>query len=216
LPFRLQSPKEQQGELKVKITTNQCRAALLTNLLVVGLAACSSTPAPWSRPDTSPWTEKHNTASSTVPVDNTVTQSPELTAPPEALPAEEAPPAVDETMPAAEPATVVPPPAEFKAKSVVSDINNEQRIMSLPGSYYAVQAYAAATLKSVEQFKAEHHLDSMMTVKTDRNGKTIYVLVETHPTRTAAEAASGEVRSAIGSKPWVRSVAGLQKVVKQQ
>jgi septal ring-binding cell division protein DamX len=209
----------------VKITTNQFKVALLTNLLVVGLAACTSTPAPWSRPDTSPWNNKINKDSSTVPADNTVTQTPEMTAPAEALPAEpqaEAAPAPApaeedvQPMPAAPAPTEVPAPAEYKAKSVVSDINNEQRIMALPGSYYAVQVYAATTLKSVEQYKSEKKLDdNMMAVKTDHNGKTIYVLVETYPNRSAAKAAASDMASATGSKPWVRSVAGLQKVVKQ-
>ncbi len=207
----------------MKITINQFKAVLLTNLLAVGLAACSSTPAPWSRPDTSPWDSKHNAESSTVPADNTITQAPEMTAPAEALPEEPqeeaAPPAEASTMepmPAASAPTEVPAPAEYKAKSVVSDINNEQRIMALPGSYYAVQVYAASTLKSVEQYKSDKNLDDkMMAVKTDRNGKTIYVLVETYPTRSAAQAAASDVASATGSKPWVRSVAGLQKVVKQ-
>jgi len=205
----------------VKITINQFKAVLLTNLLAIGLAACSSTPAPWSRPDTSPWDSKHN-AESSVPADATITQAPEMTAPAEALPAEPqeeaAPPAEEaaQPMPAAPAPAEVPAPAEYKAKSVVSDINNEQRIMALPGSYYAVQVYAASTLKSVEQYKSDKNLDdNMMAVKTDRNGKTIYVLVETFPTRSAAQAAASDVKSATGSAPWVRSVAGLQKVVKQ-
>jgi septal ring-binding cell division protein DamX len=203
----------------VKITINQFKAVLLTNLLVMGLAACSSTPAQWSRPDTSPWNGKHNADNSTVPADDTITQAPEMTALPAEPQQEAAPPAeapTMEPMPAASAATEVPAPAEYKAKSVVSDINNEQRIMALPGSYYAVQVYAATTLKSVEQYKSDKNLDdNMMTVKTDRNGKTIYVLVETYPNRSAAQAAASDLASATGSKPWVRSVAGLQKVVKQ-
>ncbi len=205
----------------MKITINQFKAVLLTNFLIMGLAACTSTPAPWSRPDASPWNNKINTDSSTVPADNTVTQAPEMTAPAEVLPAEPqaeaAPPAeAEQPMPAASAPTEVPPPAEYKAQSVVTDINNEQRILALPGSYYAVQVYAATTLKSVEQYKSEKKLDdNMMAVKTDHSGKTIYVLVETYPTRSAAQAAASDVASATGSKPWVRSVAGLQKVVKQ-
>lgn len=195
----------------MKIRSNKIRAAVLTNLLALGLVACSSTPAPWSRPDTSPWTDKRAAESSAVPADEVVTQAPVFE--PEPVPIYEPLP-VYEPEPVAEP-TEVPEPMAYKAQSVVSDINNEQRILALPGNYFAVQAYAAATLESVEKFKADHGLDTMMAVETERNGKPIYVLVETFDTRSAALASADEVQSATGSKPWVRSVAGLQKVVKQ-
>jgi len=192
---------------------------VLFNLLALGLVACSSTPAPWSRPDTSPWGERRSADSAAVPADTVVTQPPVLepepvAAPPMAEPPMAEPPPAYEPEPMAAPAEV-PEPMGYKAQSVVSDINNEQRILALPGNYFAVQAYAAATLESVEKFKADHGLDDMIAVETDRNGKSIYVLVETFDTRGAAKAAADKVHSATGSAPWVRSVAGLQKVVKQ-
>ena len=191
----------------MNITSKQFRAALVVNVLALGLAACSSSPAPWSRPDTSPWTDKRAAEASTVPDDEIVVQ--------EAVIPEPAP-VVYEPEPAVyEPPIYVPPPASVEARSVVSDINNEQRIMALPGNHYAVQAYASATLESMNKFKNNHMLDNMLTVKTDRNGKTMYVLVEVHESSAEANQAAAEIQSKTGSKPWVRSVAGLQKVVQQ-
>lgn len=192
----------------MKITTKQFRAVLLTNILALGLVACSSTPAPWSRPDTSPWSDKRSAEAGAAPADDIVTQVPVFE--PEPVPE----PEIYE--PVVEPTPVeVPAPTAYQAQSVVSDINNEQRILSLPGEFYAVQAYAAATLDSVEKFKSDNSLDNMMAVETDRDGKSIYVLVETHETRNEAQAAAAQVQSATGTKPWVRSVAGLQKIIKQ-
>lgn len=194
----------------MKITSGNVRATLLTTTLALGLAACSSTPAPWSRPDNSPWSDRRNAEMNSAPNDEIVVQEPELA--PEPLPE----PSRFEALPIAEPEHVeVPPPTAYKAESVVSDINNEQQILSLPGNYYAVQAYAANSMESVETFKADHSLDNMMAVKTDRSGKIIYVLVETFDSRAAAQSAAAGVEAATGSKPWVRSVAGLQKIVAQ-
>ena len=186
-------------------TTKIIRAVLVVNML--GLAACSSSPAPWSRPDTSPWTDKRAAEASAVPDDEIVIQEPVIYEPA---------PAMYEPDPVVyEPVIDVPPPAGVEARSVVSDINNEQRIMAMPGNHYAVQIYASATLDSMNKFKDRHMLDHMLTVKTDRNGKTMYVLVDVHDTRGSAQLAAAELQSKTGSKPWVRSVAGLQKVVQQ-
>ncbi|MGB5398334.1 MAG: hypothetical protein WBN96_14400 [Gammaproteobacteria bacterium] len=191
----------------MNIKSKQFRAVLAVNLLALGLAACSSSPAPWSRPDTSPWTDKRAAEASTVPDDEIVVQEPVIYEPA---------PVVYEPDPVVyEPVIDVPPPAGVEARSVVSDINNEQRIMSLPGNHYAVQVYASTTLESMDKFKNQNMLDDLLTVKTDRNGKTMYVLVDVHETRGSAQLAAAELERKIGSKPWVRSVAGLQKVVQQ-
>lgn len=190
----------------MNITSKQIRAVLVVNLLALGLAACSSSPAPWSRPDTSPWSDKRSTAAGAAPADDIVVQEPAKFE------------AISEPIqyePVVESAPMVPPPPSYSARSVVSDINNEQQIMSLPGNYYAVQAYAGTTIDSVEQFKSDHMLDQMLTVRTDRNGSDMYVAIEVHETRGAAQSAAAEIESKSGSKPWIRSVAGLQKIIKQ-
>ena len=50
-------------------------------------------------------------------------------------------------------------------------------------------------------------------VKTDRSGSVVYVLVDVYNDRTSANAAAVDLEIKTGAKPWVRSVAGLQKIV---
>ena len=54
-----------------------------------------------------------------------------------------------------------------------------------------------------------------MTVKTDRSGSIVYVLVDIHPDRASADAAAAELEVKTGSKPWVRSLGGLQAIAVQ-
>ena len=65
----------------------------------------------------------------------------------------------------------------------------------------------------MEKFKASKGLDDLTVVKTDRSGEIIYVLVDVYPDRTSANAAAAELEIKTGSKPWVRSLAGLQAIV---
>ena len=46
----------------MKITIRTIQGILISNILFAGLTACSSEPAPWARPDESPWSEKHEMA----------------------------------------------------------------------------------------------------------------------------------------------------------
>jgi septal ring-binding cell division protein DamX len=85
----------------------------------------------------------------------------------------------------------------------------------MPASNYAVQVYASKTAESVEKFKSSKGLENLMTVRTDRSGSIVYVLVDVHPDRSTANAAATQLEAATGSKPWVRSIAGLQKIVAQ-
>ena len=98
---------------------------------------------------------------------------------------------------------------------VVEDLTPEQEIMAMPASNYAIQVFAGTTTASVEKFKANKGLENLMTVKTDRSGSIVYVLVDLHPDRTTANAAAADLEIKTGSKPWVRSVAGLQKIVSE-
>ncbi len=98
---------------------------------------------------------------------------------------------------------------------MVQDLTSEQEIMAMPASNYAVQVYASKTDDSVEKFKSNKGLENLMTVKTDRSGAIVYVLVDVHPDRASANAAATDLEAKTGSKPWVRSVAGLQKIVAQ-
>jgi septal ring-binding cell division protein DamX len=186
----------------VKITTKHIQGILISNLLAFGLTACSSEPAPWTRPDESPWSEKHAAAKSSSE-DLAVVEEPVVISEPEP---------VSETVVIEEPAPVVASVVVPEPEPVPQ--SPEQQIMSLDTGY-AVQIYASTTMASMNKYKADHGLEDMLAVKTDRDGSIVYVLVSPHPDRASANLVAAELEQKTGSKPWVRSIEGLQKVVAQ-
>ncbi len=196
------------------------KAAMLAGMLI-SLAACSSSQAPWSRPDDSPWSEKHAAAKQAAPADEIVYEpasiEPELVqtvvvAEPEPMPvAEPEPvPAEDASSRFAEPMAV-----EAETIAVAEPQSGEAKVMAMPAGSYAVQVYAGTTPESIERFQRKKGLEDLTVVKTDRGGKIYYVLVSLHESRGEAVEAATELEGKIGSSPWVRSVAGLQKIVAQ-
>ena len=105
------------------------------------------------------------------------------------------------------------PAPEVIIPVVVEDEPGTQDIMAMLSSNYAVQVYAGKTQDSVEKFKASKDLTDLSVVKTDRDGSIVYVLVDIYPDRASADAAAAELEIKTGSKPWVRSLGGLQKIV---
>lgn len=187
------------------ITTKIVRGIAVSNLVIFGLAACSSSPAPWTQSDDSPWMSKRTAEAESVPSDEIVSDSslndPVLLADPEPIVMQE-----PEAAPA--PEVIIEP-------VVIEELSPEEEIMALPGTHYAVQVYAGKTMESVEKFKANKELADLKIVKTDRGGTMVYVLVDLHSDRATANAAASDLEMKTGTKPWVRSVAGLQKIVAQ-
>ncbi|MFV9616816.1 MAG: hypothetical protein ACNYZG_12730, partial [Gammaproteobacteria bacterium] len=54
------------------ITIKIIRGVAVSNLIILGLAGCSSSPAPWTQADDSPWGEKHAAEEQSLPADDTV------------------------------------------------------------------------------------------------------------------------------------------------
>jgi len=186
----------------VKITIKPIQAILFSNILIVGLTACSSEPAPWTRPDESPWSEKHAKADASVE-DVAVIEEPIMIVEPEPMPE---PSRFEDPEPIVA-AIAVPEPEPVP-------MTPEEQIMSMD-SGYAVQIFAAKNLNSMDKFKSSNGLDDMLSVRTDREGSVVYVLVSTHPDRASANLVAEELEQRTGTKPWVRSILGLQKVVYQ-
>jgi septal ring-binding cell division protein DamX len=188
------------------ITIKTIRGVALTNLLIFGLAACSSSPAPWTQANDSPWGSKHAAEVESVPSDEIVTDTslndPVLLADPEPEPI-----VMQEPEAAPAPEVIIP--------VVVEELSPEQEILAMPASNYAVQVYASKTITSIEKFKSSKDLNDLKIVQTDRSGSIVYVLVDIYPDRTTANAAAADLEMKTGSKPWVRSLAGLQKIVAQ-
>lgn len=184
------------------ITIKTVRGVIVTNLIIFGLAACSSSPAPWTRADESPWGGKYASEAENVPSDEAISDitldEPVLLSDPE-----------PELM------LIQEPEPEVIAPVLVVDMTAEQEIMAMSPSDYAVQVYASNTLHSIEKFRNSRYLNDLKIVKTNRSGSIVYVLVDVYPDRSTANEAAPDLEVKTGSKPWVRSLAGLQKIVAQ-
>ena len=186
------------------------RGIAATNMILIGLTGCSSTPAPWTQENDSPWGAKHAAEADTASVDgsagDTSLNDPVLLADtePEFTSAQEDAIVMQEPDAAPAPEVIVP--------VVVEGDSATQDVMTMLSSNYAVQVFAGNTVESVEKFKSKKDLPDLTTVKTDRSGSIVYVLVDIYPDRATATAAATELEIKTGSKPWVRSLAGLQKI----
>lgn len=184
------------------------RGVVVSNLIILGLTACSSSPAPWTQENDSPWGAKRAAESESIPSDESVTSA-----------------VIDEPVMLDEPAAMTEPepvtmyePAAVMAPVVVAEVEMltpEEQVLAMPESNYAIQVYASKTEDSVEKFKADKDLNDLMTVKTDRSGSIVYVLIDVYPDKAAATAAATDLEIKTGSKPWIRSIGGLQKIVAQ-
>jgi len=190
-------------ERTVKITIKTIQGILISNILLVGLTACSSEPAPWTRPDESPWSEKHAEAEQSSFEEVVVVEEPLMVVEPEPMP--------DPYM-IEEPVAIVAAVAIPAAEAV--PLSAEEQVMSMD-SGYAVQIFASTNMASMDKYKANNGLDDMLAVRTDRDGSVFYVLVSTHPDRNSANVVASELEQKTGTKPWIRSIMGLQKVVYQ-
>ena len=185
------------------------RNAVVANIVVLGLVGCASSPAPWTQGNDNPWGAKRSAEEQNTLPDELVADEPMLDP---VLLSEPEPIVMLEPEPEPEPELIV---EEVIAPVVMEDQTAEQEIMSMPASNYAVQVFAGSSTDSVENFKNSNSLDNLLTVATDRSGSIIYVLVDVYPDRSAANAAAVDLEARTGSKPWVRSLAGLQKIVAQ-
>lgn len=191
------------------VITKNIRGAVLSNLVVFGLVACSNTPAPWTQSDDSPWSEKHKAEAQSLESDEALADT-SLNDP--VLLADTQPPLMEEPILMQEPEAVEP---EMIAPVIVEDAPVEQNIMAMLSTNYAVQVVASKSADGVEKFKQRHDLNTLTTVKTNNAGSTVYVLVDIYPDRASAQAAAVELEKKTGTKPWIRSLAGLQRIAVQ-
>lgn len=175
---------------------------LISSIFVVSLAGCSSSPS-WRDAEDSPWKTKRD--SETTSLEEFVELSPDDEPFAETMMPEQ------ESMFETEPVLTEPglpePVEEIPAPSVIGS-----DIMSAPASAYVVQAYAGRKLNNVKAYMSSHGLDQMQIVKTNRDGDILYVLVSLHDGLESAKQASFDLEQRTGSKPWVRSVTGLQRI----
>jgi len=185
----------------MSITIKNICSLVIVNLIVFAVAGCASTPAPWVQADTKQVAEEINVPAE-IDLSGASLNDPALLADPE-------PETIVMERPAAAPVPEVIVPV------VLEQQTPEQEIMALPTTSFAVQIYAANTLRSIEKFKNKKDLAELKTVKTERSGSIVYVLVDIYPDRRSANLAAADLQARTGLKSWVRSVAGLQKITVQ-
>ena len=198
------------------ITIKTICGVTVTNLIILGSVGCSNTPAPWTQQDDSPWGAKHEAEAQNAAYDQAVLDAslndlndPVLLADPDPEPVVMQAP---EAAPAPE---LITPVVIEEEPEVVEEKPATQDIMAMLSTNYAVQVFAGSTVESVEKFKTNKDVADLMTVKTDRSDSILYVLVDIHSNRAEANTAAAALAIKTGSKPWVRSLSGLQKIVAQ-
>jgi len=196
----------------VKIIIKTAWSLLATSLIITGLVACSSTPAPWSRANDSPWSGKRAAAANNPPPEEITATTINEPVPLKAQDDWGYPPPRESAMAAPEPVQVAAIAAP-EPEPMQINLSPEEEVMALPPTAYAVQIYAGVTKDSVSGFQEKHGLIDMKAVRTDRGGKILYVLVSLQADRASAKAEATDLESRTGAKPWVRSIPGLQKIV---
>jgi septal ring-binding cell division protein DamX len=82
-----------------------------------------------------------------------------------------------------------------------------------PG-YYTLQVLASVDKKAIYKFAKEHQLSTRYVVPTVRGATTWHVLLlDVYPDKAAAKAAMENAAASLPAKPWMRSVASVQKLM---
>lgn len=90
-----------------------------------------------------------------------------------------------------------------------------QRLIELPGEFWAVQLAAFGSPEQLSEYAARHQLRGMSAARIARNNQLFYVLLlGVYETRENAERASATVPEALNIKPWIRSLASLQRAMR--
>ena len=204
---------------------------VLCHILIVGLAACSNT---GYRVDDSPWKTKHNaefensTSEEFVEVVldeelgvNVMEENSDMVEvvvlseletysdfDSERVPVESR--SAFEKLEAVEP-DVVETSGVVEEQSVAE--MSKLDIMSVSSSAYVVQAYAGRVLANANRYIGAHDLDNMRIVKTNKEGNTINVVISIHDDLDSAKQAVIDIEEKTGSKPWIRLMGELQKII---
>lgn len=94
-------------------------------------------------------------------------------------------------------------------------VSVEDEILSQPANYYTVQVMASVDVDRVYKFAEQHQLSVRYIVPTVRDGVTWHVLLlDIYPTLADAKAALQEASYTLPTKPWVRSVGSVQKLIR--
>jgi len=200
------------------VKTRLDRAARISafGIMLCGTLMSSQAYAAWG--NDSPWSKKHAEQKRQAALEEADLDKPAVEHMAEPMPVvEELEPIPLAAEPEPVPDTMAPEtvlaPMEPEPMEMATEIHDASDIMSLPGSHYAVQVYASVSTSSMDRYKASHGLEHLVAVKTERNGSPMYVLISLHDSRSSADEAASNLEQITGSKPWVRSLKGLQAIV---
>ena len=182
----------------------------------LGLAACSSKPAPWTD-SSSPWENRAEEAEVEPVVMEDV----------EPVPAMEA--GIIEPMPM-ESVEEFPMPADAQAEMpepMMEEMVIEEPVMEVepmpvavggslvqqPANYFAVQVVASSSMQQLNDFATANQLSTDWIAETSVNGKVWYVLMlGVYPSKAEAEQALAGVQG-LETQPWIRTVGSVQSVM---
>ena len=193
-------------------TKKELLTAFGVAVIMALLSACSSEPSPWTKQQ-SPWEQRRD--SMQAPAADEYKQ--------DLASVDEGGNQVDLSY-QAEPvdgyalgeadmgsAAMVEPESEPVAPESMSP---EQEIMSQPADYYTIQLIASVDIDRVYKFAEQNQLSIRYIVPTLRDGVTWHVLLlDVYPDYPSAKAAMQEVAGTLPTKPWIRKVGSVQKLI---
>lgn len=181
-------------------------------LMVLGLAACASSPPPVSQEEPVIVTSEQ----STEPYEPATEQMNEPYEPPgstqvnepfEPYPAE---PATDMAI-TEESSGVAPPIEETITMEPVDEPVVANSISETPASYFGIQIVASSTMDKMKAFAAEHGISDNLSTQITVDGKQWYVLLlGVYPTLEEAKAALAGIEGKFTTNPWIRKISSLQ------
>lgn len=193
---------------------NNNRTKLLTALGMAGvvslMAACSSEPSPWTKPQ-SPWDQRREAAPA--PQADQYKQDLTMEAAPSEVELSYQTEPVESYSPAAEEAATAQSLAT-EPEPTAAPMAGADDFASVPAGYYTVQLVASVDLARVYKFAEQNQLSTRYVIPTVRDGLTWHVLLlDVYPDYPSARAAMEEVAVNLTTKPWIRKVGSVQKLM---
>ena len=193
-------------------TKKELLTAFGVAVIMALLSACSSEPSPWTKQQ-SPWEQRRD--SMQAPAADEYKQ--------DLASVDEGGNQVDLSYQAEPVDGYAPGEADMGSAAMVEpesepvapeSMSPEQEIMSQPADYYTIQLIASVDIDRVYKFAEQNQLSIRYIVPTLRDGVTWHVLLlDVYPDYPSAKAAMQEVAGTLPTKPWIRKVGSVQKLI---
>lgn len=195
--------------MKIKLLNH-----LLMLAVVVFLSACASEPSAWTK-SSSPWAQKR-AVKAEAPAAETYKAHLERPAEAELLEPVINQPVANEvelsyqTEAVTSLATTPPEAVEPLEREPLS-----LSLMDQPATYYTMQLMASVDMDRVLRFAEKNQISTRYVVPTVRDGVTWYVLLlDVYKDYSSAVSAREAIALQLKSKPWIRKVGSVQKIMR--